>query len=471
MSACLFRLEGVCLSFASHTIFSDISLRIHAGDRIAIVGDNGSGKSTLLKLLAQQLRPDSGQLVLAPQTGCGYLPQHLPDAPLSGGERVSAALQSLWTQMPDILLLDEPANHLDQQQRQYWLQQLRYYPGTLVMISHDTDWMEALCDQLWIVHDQQLTVFKGRYADWLTAQEQALESLQHQRQQLKKNLKQAHQRRMQEQERAAHARQRGKKAIQERRWATIRSATKLGRGTRTSDQLCADIRTEQNRTARLLADVSQGAVPEPAFHLLSGQKHGNSAILQLNQVQFGFGKPLQEPLDCQLMPGQRIALCGPNGSGKSTLIKAITSAPHLRLAGDWYVPPSSRISLIDQYGALLQPQSDCIKHLQQRRPDWHMTQIREHLARFLLREDRLAYCPAAQLSGGERVRLMLALIAADTPALLILDEVTNHLDLSTRQHLTQVLRAYPGAMLVISHDSDWLQQIVCTDILSLQAVL
>ena len=84
---------------------------------------------------------------------------------------------------------------------------------------------------------------------------------------------------------------------------------------RSSDQLCADIRTAQNRTSRLLADVSQGAVPEPAFHLFSGQKHGNSAILQLNQVQFGFGKPLQEPLDCQLMPGQRIALCGPNGSG------------------------------------------------------------------------------------------------------------------------------------------------------------
>lgn len=156
-------------------------------------------------------------------------------------------------------------------------------------------------------------------------------------------------------------------------------------------------------------------MPEPAFHPFSGRKHGNSAILQLNQVQFGFGKPLQAPLDCELMPGQRIALCGPNGSGKSTLIQAITSAPHLRLAGEWYVLPASRISLIDQHGAMLQPQSDCIQHLQQCWRDWHMTQIREHL--------------------------------------------------------TQVLRAYPGAMLVISHDSDWLQQNACTDILSQQFML
>jgi ATPase subunit of ABC transporter with duplicated ATPase domains len=119
-------------------------------------------------------------------------------------------------------------------------------------------------------------VFKGRYTDWLTAQEQALESLQHQRQQLKKAQKQAHQRRMQEQERAAHARQRGEKAIQERRWATIRSATKLGRGNTTSDQLCADIRTEQTRQPDFSPTSARVLCRNPHFTCFQAR---NTAIL------------------------------------------------------------------------------------------------------------------------------------------------------------------------------------------------
>ena len=159
----------------------------------------------------------------------------------------------------------------------------------------------------------------------------------------------------------------------------------------------------------------------------------------------------------------RLAICGQNGSGKSTLVKALKSEPTVHKEGIWLTPPAQEIGYLDQHYQDLKLGTSVIEIIQEVQPLWTHQQIRCHLNDFLFRKNEQVYSLTDVLSGGEKARLSLAKIAAKPPKLLILDELSNNLDLKTRNHVIQVLKKYPGALVVISHDEDFLEQLKLND--------
>lgn len=465
----LFRLSGLSLNLAARCCFSDFSVQVEWGQKIALVGVNGCGKSSLLKFLAQQDSLCEGEIIAEFEFSRAYLPQHTQTTGLSGGAALLQSFNQLIRQRPDLLLLDEPSNHLDFENKQLMLKQIQHYPGNVIIVSHELDWLELCCDTFWIIEQQSIQVFHGRYRDWLKQRELSRTQLQQQRHQLKQQQQIQQQRLMHEQQRAAHARQRGIQAIQERRWATIRSATKLARGNSTAVDQRARLMTARAEITQQLQQLSPFEQIEAEFFLPPTWHKSDKPVVQLSAVEFGYGKAISRPCNLQLFAGQSCWLKGRNGSGKTSLLQAIynlSDKANLRLAGDWYTPMPNEIAYLDQHYGALQTQLTALEYLAQSAPDWNHAQLRQHLAHFLLRG---AICEraCAHLSGGEKVRLSLAALAARTPRLLILDEPVNHLDFQSRADLLAVLQAYPGCYILVSHDEGFVKQLHFDHVLDL----
>jgi ATPase subunit of ABC transporter with duplicated ATPase domains len=411
-------------------------------------------------MLAKQMPPSEGQIICDPQWRIGHVAQILDaDTPLSGGQRVNQALSQALANFPDVLLLDEPSNHLDTANSTAMLRMLQQFSGTLIIVTHNLQWMDLLCERLWIIRDRHIQEFNGRYGDFLAEQTSLHDSLLQQRAQLKQLQRQSHQQRMQEQERASHARARGEKAIQERRWPTIKSPTKLARGTTTSVDKRAEIQERQDTIHRKLLQLDLSEPVHPAFVLTPSNQPARGPLVQISNGVIGYQHALGAPLHLSIENGERIWLRGSNGSGKSTLALAIAGDEVLRLGGEWLTPAPGDIGYLDQHYSNLAVQDSVLACLSTIVPDWSVTALRHHLSRFLFKHEGLLQTPVEKLSGGEHARLSLACIAARPPRLLILDEVSNNLDCRTRAHVIDILAAYPAAMLLISHDEQLVAQI------------
>lgn len=456
----MIELHEVGLSFGQKTCFSGVNARIEWGQRIAIVGDNGNGKSSLLRLLHGSLKPSEGDIQFNADLRIGYVAQVLDgDSPLSGGQRVNQALSQALANDPDLLLLDEPTNHLDVDNRRSLARMLQHFYGTLVLVTHDLTLMNQTCDILWHIGQGQLEQFNGTYTDYLAEQALQREALEKQVSTMKRAREDAHQALMQEQERAAGARKRGLKAIQNSKWATIKSPTKLARGNTTAGRKQAQILEQQRELSEQLSELRTVPVIVPRFHLPAASPTRRT-LVQVSDGSIGYGDtPLLEGIDLHLAQGERLALVGPNGSGKSTLARAIMGDELIWRHGQWLTPPADQVGYVDQHYATLPAEATVLEALAQIVPQWTVEQQRSHLADFLFRQGSTVQSRVAELSGGEKARLSLACIAAQPPQLLNLDELTNNLDMRMRQHVIEVLQEYPNALLVISHDEDFLAQL------------
>ncbi|MFZ6747712.1 ABC-F family ATP-binding cassette domain-containing protein [Undibacterium sp. Ren11W] len=455
----IIQLQGVGLDFSHKSCFSDFSASISWGQRIAIVGDNGTGKSSLLQMLHGSMQPSSGCIQRHHELGIGYVEQvHSDHDGLSGGERVNQALNQALSIATDLLLLDEPTNHLDIDNRRTLTRMLQKYYGSIVLVTHDEKLMNQVCDTIWHIGNGTITVFEGRYADFLAQQKIDRETVERQLIALKRAQHEAHNSLMQEQERAAHAKQRGIQSVQNRKWPTIKSPTKLARGNTTSGHKFSEIKQQRHELAAQLEQLPSDTVILPQFHLgCANQSKGN--IVQIAEGAIGYQEVLLKNIYITLSWGERLALTGKNGSGKSTLARAIMVDESVRRGGDWFVPHQREIGYLDQHYANLNPQQTVLQALTEVVPDWTELALRHHLSDFLFRQQSATCAKVAMLSGGERARLSLACIAAKPPQLLILDEVTNNMDRRMREHVIEILADYPGTMLLISHDADFLEQI------------
>ena len=465
------KIEQLSLSFPHKTCFEDFNAEIRHGDRIAVIGRNGNGKSSLLNILRGVQEPTSGHIHLPADVVIGYLPQVITDfAGHSGGERVNRALTDALSLNPNVLLLDEPTNHLDERNRRQLLRYLANFSGTLLIISHDVNLLRQSVDTFWHIDQGWIEIFTGGFDDYQQARDQQRASLETSLQTLKREQKALHQSLMQEQQRAAKSKAKGAKNISQRKWPTVVSHAKASRSQETSGRKRAAIENKKQTVMTQLAKLSIPEVIVPTFHLSA--KTGRNTVLSINQGAVGYGHDQWIIHDIYLFipAGHRIALLGDNGSGKSTFFKAILGDSNIVQSGEWLLPKKNSIGYLDQHYQTLflnekisgQFQT-VLTSISQFMLNCSHLEIRRHLSDFLFRSQEEVNMPIEKLSGGEKARLALAHIAAQTPELLLLDEVTNNLDLETRQHVIEVLKNYPGSLIVISHDRDFLRDIQIQD--------
>jgi ATPase subunit of ABC transporter with duplicated ATPase domains len=454
------RFKDLSLSFPHKTCFSEFSEEVLHGSRIAIIGPNGIGKSTLLKIIKGTWTRYEGSLSLPPDLNIGYLPQLIiTSAPLSGGERLNQALTKALCHTPNLLLLDEPTNHLDKTNRRALINHLRHYRGTLIIVTHDEELLRNNVDTIWHIQGGKINVFKGDYDDYQSLLDQKSASIEEEMAALQSQKREAQRAKMKEQVRNKKMRLRGEKSIKQRKWPTVRSSSKLGSAVKTGNQRLRQIQERKEELTSEMAGLYRPEIIKPQFQLPASVHQKSVITIKEASVSYHKEAIILGDIDFHMRSKERVALCGANGSGKSTFVKAILEKDHLIKTGSWDLPKTTNIGYLDQHYENLQANKTLLEMMESLMPNATNHERRSQLNAFLFRKNEEVEANIADLSGGEKARFSLCCIAARPPNLLILDEMTNNLDLETREHIIQILRGYPGALLVISHDHAFLKAI------------
>ncbi|OED50829.1 antibiotic ABC transporter ATP-binding protein [Endozoicomonas sp. (ex Bugula neritina AB1)] len=451
----------LCLSFPNKSCFDHFNGQIHCGSRIAIVGRNGAGKSSLLNVVRGALEPTSGSISVPDDAVVSYVPQVMDTTDsLSGGQRFHKQLTAALAREPNVLLLDEPTNHLDRKNRTSLIRMIQGFYGTVIVVSHDTELLNRCMDTFWHIDNGAVHEFSGRYDDYIRETYRKRVLLEQKIAELGRQKKNTHEALMKEQHRASRSKSKGEKSIDQKKWPTITSHAKARRAEQTSGRKQSAINEAKQSLVDKLADLRLPEVIMPTFSL-SAADLGERTLISVRNGSVGYvgEKPLLAEISLSLSTKERVVIAGNNGSGKSTLIKGLLSSSEVITEGDWLTPDRKMIGYLDQHYTTLPPDDTVLDSIERLVPHWPHAQLRKHLNDFLFRSNEEVNLAVSQLSGGEKVRLSLAQIAAKTPRVLILDEITNNLDLETKGHVLEVLQRYPGAMMVISHDESFLQQL------------
>lgn len=348
-----------------------------------------------------------------------------PVSTFSGGWRIRLNLAQALMCHSDILLLDEPTNHLDLDAT-IWLEQwLRSYPGTLLLISHDRDFLDAVTTHIVHMHRQKTDIYKGGYSDFEIMR---AERLSQQQAQFEK---------------------------QQQRIAEIENFVRRFKAKATK------AKQAQSRVKELerMEKISAAHVDSPFTFGFPASDKISFPLLALDKADLGYDKAILKQVSLSLVPGARIGLLGPNGAGKSTLIKSLTEDLTL-LSGERKSGEHLKIGYFAQHQLeALDLEASPSLHIKRIAPKATDQEIRNFLGSFDFHGDR-ALEPVKQFSGGEKARVALALIAWQKPNLLLLDEPTNHLDLEVRHALTLALQGFEGALILVSHDRHLLRNCV-----------
>ncbi|MCX7337696.1 MAG: ATP-binding cassette domain-containing protein [Alphaproteobacteria bacterium] len=454
--------KNVSLSFPHKICFENFTTHVQPGSRIGIIGRNGSGKSTLLQMMQGAVKPTDGEITLSPTAVVGYVPQIIIDHDtLSGGQRLNKALTHALVQQPTILLLDEPTNHLDTRHRKSLMRMMAAYSGTLIVVTHDEDLLRTCIDTLWHIDNERVHIFPGRYDDYRQEINRKRASIEKEVSGLNRSRTEMHHALMKEQERAKKSKISGEKKRAQNHWPTVVAGDKERQAESTDSRKKCEIQGKKQHLSDRLSELRLPEIIKPKFSIDAADIKDRT-LVSIVDASVGYDKALLSKINLELNSRDRIVLMGDNASGKSTLIKGILGDPCITRQGNWTTPKPEDIGYLDQHYGTLSLEKTVIESIVDLVPLWSHAEIRSHLNDFLFRKNEEVNCSVAQLSGGEKARLSLAQIAAKTPKLLILDEVTNNLDLETRDHIIQVLKEYSGALIVISHDDSFLREISVT---------
>ena len=472
MQELLLEATQLSVSFGDRTLFHIPRLTVYTGDRVGIIGQNGCGKSTLMQLLAGCRPPDAGQVRracapgYAPQFGLGegeptgeslraFGARGLEQRPACSGGEIARLRLSRIPFGARLLLLDEPTANLDLAGRRLFEEKLQAQESFL-LISHDRELLDRVCNRIWYLCGGELRCYEGNYTAF--EQAQALEKLTQSRAreqylQQKRRLEEAVQdlraqsaqvrkapRRMGNSEARLHKMgdQRGKKVLDKRRKAVESRLEKLER-------------VEKPREiAPMQLDFSLTDPPR------------SRSVLQVKGLSFGYpdAPGLLQNISFTLENGEKTALVGRNGSGKSTLLRLIAQGhPAVRAS------PQARLGFLNQDLSTLVPERTVLENARLRcvqREDV----LRTVLSRMLLPKESWEK-RACLLSGGEKVKLCLCQLILSDCNVLVLDEPTNYLDLPSLRALEEMLAAYPGTVLLVTHDEAFLRR-TATHLLFLQ---
>jgi ATP-binding cassette subfamily F protein 3 len=499
----LLTLSGVAKSHGAQHLFDGVDLQVGAGRRLAIVGPNGAGKTTLLEIITGDQEPDAGMVTRARELVIGYLRQEVAEArgqtaiaevlagagavtgigrrmrhieaelaeasaedelaelmdeygrlqhrfeamggygleaearrilaglgfaerdmerrttEFSGGWMMRIALARLLLQNPDLLLLDEPTNHLDLASVE-WLQGfLAEYAGAVILVSHDRDFINAVVNRVAELHAGSLTEYTGDYADFVEQREERIAQLERQ------------------------AAAQGRKIAQVERFIE-RFRYKATKARQVQSRIKALDRLERVAAPAPKAKSVKFRFPDPP-------RSGRTVITLAGVVKRYGAQTVYDGLDLVLERGQKVALIGPNGAGKSTLLKILAGVLPFE-GGSRELGSNVRVAYFAQHQIeALNPDNTALQELTGAAPRMTSSEVRKLLGAFLFSGDAVDK-PVGVLSGGEQTRLALAKLMADPANLLCLDEPTNHLDIASRDVLEDALNAFPGTIVLITHD-------------------
>ena len=455
---------GLSKSFGGRELFDDVSLNVMSGDRIALTGPNGAGKSTLIKIILGKEEPDGGSVSFIRGTRVGYLPQESepagnetvmevavphehehdgqfiakvkqilaslgfkqtdhdrPAKEMSGGWIMRAHLARLLAEEPDLLMLDEPTNHLDLETLIWFQDYLKYYPGAILMISHDREFLNNLCTHIAELRASKIMRYTGNYDEYLE-QRAAMEATLIA---------------------TAKAQQRDIDRLQ---LFADRFGAKASKASQAQSK-----RKQIERIKEDMVQIPDGPESTMGFRFPQPQRSGQR-VITLENLKFGYGEKLiYDGIDFEVERDQRIVLVGPNGAGKSTLLKLLAQVLTPQ-AGEHKLGHNTKFGYFAQHrAAMLNPQHTVFQEAMDTPQRITEQAIRTVLGSFLFRGDDI-YKPVKVLSGGEKSRLALVKLLLDPPNLLLMDEPTTHLDLASVDALIEALKQYQGTLVFISHD-------------------
>ncbi|MFN3532936.1 MAG: ribosomal protection-like ABC-F family protein [Candidatus Brocadia sp.] len=508
----MIRLNNVCLAFGSKTIFDNISLHIQRNARIGLIGPNGEGKSTLFKLICGFIEPSAGDLICAKDTNIGYLPQEgfvfkkktvfeeassafedilhvknqidkihtqLDDPSIqgedhqllldhyaqllhhlevvngakvgaetskvlkgmgfkesdfgkgigtfSGGWQMRVALSRLLLQEPNLLLLDEPTNHLDIDSILWLEEYLKGYKGGLIIISHDRAFLDRNVSRIWELEKGKIHEYYGNYSFYEAEKEKRKEL------QTARYINQ--QKRIKEVERFIE-----------------RFRAKNTKASQVQSRILMLEKMEKE-------ELPENTVEQVKFRFPASKQSGIT-VLDIKDVSHKYdGRLIFQDICLSIERGEKVALVGQNGSGKSTLLRIIAGVEQ---------PYSGTIKMghnvlfdyfAQEHAEKLNNQNTVLQEIESVAPLSMVSQVRHILGAFLFSGDDV-FKTINVLSGGEKSRLSLAKMLLKPTNFLILDEPTNHIDITTKKILKDALLDYTGSLLIVSHDRDFLDGLI-----------
>ncbi|HET7577779.1 MAG TPA: ABC-F type ribosomal protection protein [Bacillales bacterium] len=456
--------QNIEKSYRDRTIIKFTELQAHQGDRIGIVGLNGAGKTTLMDILSGEQQPDSGMVVHygkpavipqlneedgapAPELESKWQVNELKEATMSGGERTRRKIARALEQNAGILFADEPTSHLDLAGIERLEQELNQYPGTVFLISHDRELLDAVCTKIIEVEDGELHEFSGNYSAYREQKEHQKERAWFEYEEYTKDKK----RLQASAEEKTRKIQRMKKAPSSMGNSEARNSKMYTIGKKA--KLDRNVKAMKSRIEHLDKKEKPKEQETVQFDIQYFSPVYGKIAIQLERLTKQYGKrTLFKELSCSIKPGMKVALVGKNGAGKSTLLNMIMAGNEgVRVAG------SGKIGYFHQDLSVLDDEKSILANVREDSP-YPETMIRTVLARLLFKRDDV-FKPVGVLSGGERVKVSLVKIFLGDFNILLLDEPTNYLDVFIHEELEAVLEAYPGTILFATHDRRLMNQL------------
>lgn len=438
-------LKNVVKEYAGKRLFSIDKLTLEPRDRVGVVGGNGQGKSTLLRLILGLDHDYGGSIVK--KGSLAYLPQIKEKSPQSGGEQTMELIKQVLRERADTLLLDEPTANLDSKNKKWLLHQLRRYRGSLVIVSHDRDFLNQLVTRIWWLENQQLAVYQGTYEEAKRQrqkdrekQAQAFQSYQRKKKQLENRLE--------EKKVKAKKLTKKKKTVSSSDWkvnsrigAYDGKAKALAKNAKAMEKRIERLESHSQPRKEAWAKLDLKGQLDQEVHTLFRLEEGQVD----RQERFLFHYPA-----LGLKMGERLGIRGRNGSGKTTFLERLRDK---KLPG--YYASNLKIAYFSQNTVELDEERTALSNA--RTNSIQSKEVVFNVLGMLGLSYQKALQKTATLSGGERGRLALAQILLSDANLLILDEPTNFLDIVVTEALEEFLSHYPGSLLLVSHDESFLQ--------------
>lgn len=471
----LLKLQQVSYEIKDTVIFEEVNATVQQGEIIGIIGKNGAGKSTLLQLIAGRLNPVKGQIrwmeadvaaVFVEQETESHLSGeidsaetvllkkwHVPEqgySSLSGGEKLKARLSAGFAKEAPLLLLDEPTNHLDQPGIGLLLEQLEHYRGTVVLVSHNRAFLDAITTKIWSIENKKLIEHIGNYTSYMEERKQRrlMQQREYDKQQKMIERIEGHMEELTSWSHKAHAestKQEGAKEYYRKKAKRMDKQVK-------SKQKRLEKELEKNKVEPLEAAY------EVTFSMKANEKIGKR-FLEVKGLGKSFGsRALFKDANFTVQHGEKVSIEGPNGSGKTTLLKIIMGLEEAE--GEVWLSPSADIGYLTQevFDLPLEKTPKELFYKETFEARGKVQNLMKHLGFTSAQWTE----PIGQMSMGERIKCKLMGYILEEKDVLILDEPTNHLDLQSREQLEATLAEYPGTMLAVSHDRTFIEEITAS---------